>query len=126
MSDEEYEYDIDDISSNNETDEELDIIDDELILTNIEDTNVFRKNYDNLKKNNVSSLYLNKYEVTKILSKRCEQLENGSLPLISDYSMYNNVYDIAVVELKEKKIPFILKRLINNKYEYWKLSDLNF
>jgi len=47
----------------------------ENIIENIEDFNVFNKNYDNLKKNN-------------------------------------------------KKIPFILKRFINGKYEYWKLEDL--
>ena len=75
--------------------------------------------------NNITSKYLNKYETTKILSKRCEQLENGCQPLINDYEIYNNVYDIAFQELKEKKIPFILKRLINNKYEYFKLEDLN-
>ena len=33
--------------------------------------------------------------------------------------------DIAEKELKERKIPFILKRSVgNDKYEYWKLEDL--
>ena len=64
------------------------------------------------------------YEKCKILSKRCEQLESGCLPLISDHEIFNNIYDIALEELNQKKIPFILKRFMNNKYEYWKLEDL--
>lgn len=96
----------------------------ENIIENIEDFNVFNKNYDNLKKNNKSSKVLSKYEKTKILSKRCEQLESGCLPLIKNYEIYDNIYDIALEELNNKKIPFILKRFINGKYEYWKLEDL--
>ena len=37
---------------------------------------------------------------------------------------FNNVYDIALEEFNNKKIPFIIKRFINNKYEYFKLEDL--
>ena len=127
MSDEEeYLENIDgDEDSNSESDDD-NTVDDNLIIDDIEDMNVFRKNYDQLLKENKSSLYLNKYEITKILSKRCEQLENGCTPLISNYERFNNVYDIAFLELKEKKIPFILKRVVNNKYIYLKLEDLNF
>ena len=109
--------------SEEESDEEYSIIEDN-INNNIEDYNVFNKNYELLKKKNITNIFLNKYEITKILSKRSEQLESGSIPFISDYEKYNNVYDIALEELKHKKIPFILKRFINNKYEYWKLEDL--
>ena len=129
MSEEEIDYSDIGSDSGNDSDDSSDLgsnIDgSEFILNNIEDSNVFRKLYENLKKTNTTSIYLNKYEITKILSKRCEQLENGSTPLISNYEIYNNVYDIALKELNEKKIPFILKRLINNKYEYFKLEDLN-
>ena len=62
---------------------------------------MFNKNYEDLKKNNKTSKYLSKYEITKILSKRCEQLESGCLPLIDNYEIYNNVYDIALKELKD-------------------------
>jgi DNA-directed RNA polymerase subunit K/omega len=109
--------------SDEESDKEYSIIEDN-IQNNIEDINVFNKNYELLKKNNITSIFLNKYEITKILSKRSEQLESGSIPFIKGYEKYNNVYDIALEELKHKKIPFILKRFINNKYEYWKLEDL--
>jgi len=127
MSDEESEY-VEPILESQEDNTDSSSDEEDIILDNfedIEDINVFRKNYKSLLENNNTSKYLNKYEITKILSKRCEQLENGCLPLISGYEIYNNVYDIAYQELKDKKIPFILKRLINNKYEYFKLEDLN-
>ena len=108
-----------------ESSEEEDILNiEENIKENIEDINVFNKNYNILMKQNKSSKVLSKYEKTKILSKRCEQLESGCTPLIKDYSKYDNIYDIALEELNDKKIPFILKRFINGKYEYWKLKDL--
>ena len=112
-----------DSGSESDDDDEIQNIE-ENITENIEDFNVFNKNYINLKKNNKSSKVLSKYEKTKILSKRCEQLESGCLPLIKNYEKYDNVYDIALEELNNKKIPFILKRFVNGKFEYWKLEDL--
>ena len=111
-----------DIDSSDEEDDILNI--EENIKENIEDINVFNKNYNKLKKENKTTLILSKYEKTKILSKRCEQLESGCQPLISNYENFNNVYDIALEEFNNKKIPFIIKRFINNKYEYFKLEDL--
>lgn len=136
MSDEEYDIidpeeeiqDMDGSERDSSSDEELD--QESLILSNIEDINVFRKNYESLKKNYKTSKYLNKYEITNILSTRSTQIEKGSVPFISNYEIYRNPYDIAYQELKEKKIPFILKRVISNsnnkiEFEYWKLEDLN-
>jgi DNA-directed RNA polymerase subunit K/omega len=108
--------------SGSDIDEPIDI--ENNIIDNVEDINVFNFNYNKLKSTNKSSKVLSKYEKTKILSKRCEQLESGCQPLIEDYEKYNNIYDIALKELNERKIPFILKRFIDNKYEYWKLDDL--
>jgi len=115
-----------DITSEEDQDEDDTIIHENSIIENMEDSNVFRKNYESLKKTNITSLFLNKYEITKILCKRCEQLESGCISLIANYEQYNNVYDIAFEELKNKKIPFIIKRFINNKYEYFKLEDLKY
>ena len=61
----------------------------------------------------------------KFFTKEVQQLANNSKPLISNPQNFNNIYEIAVQELKQKKIPFIIKRPINNSYEYWKLEDLN-
>jgi len=113
-----------DLEENTDDDDDEPIDISKEIIDDIEDINVFNANYKNLLKNNKTNNILSKYEKTKILSKRCEQLESGCLPLIKDYENYDNIYDIALEELKEKKIPFILKRFINGKYEYWKLDDL--
>jgi len=112
------------VGVNTDDDDDDDIIVENIIIENIEDINVFNKNYDKMKQNNRTTKFISKYEKCKIISKRCEQLESGCLPLISDHEIFNNIYDIALEELNQKKIPFILKRFMNNKYEYWKLEDL--
>lgn len=125
MSDEEYDYELNDESGDSQSDSDNESVLDNSIIIDVEDINNFKKNYNEYLKTNITSKFLNKYEFTKILSKRCEQLENGCQPLISNFEIYNNVYDIAYEELINKKIPFILKRIINNKYEYFKLEDLH-
>ena len=109
-------------SDSDDNDDDINI--NHIIMDDIEDINVFKKNYSKLLKENKSNNILSKYEKTKILSKRCEQLESGCQPLIDNYENFNNVYDIALEEFNKKKIPFIIKRFINNKYEYFKLEDL--
>ena len=96
----------------------------EQIIDNIDDINVFNATYEEKKKHYITSNYLNKYEKTKVISERVQQLANNSKPLISNPDNYNTIYDIAFEELKQKKIPFIIKRPINKTFEYWKLEDL--
>lgn len=68
---------------------------------------------------------LSKYEKTKILGLRTKQINSGAQPFISIDEEIIDGYTIAEKELFEKKIPFIIKRPIsNNKFEYWKLEDL--
>ena len=68
---------------------------------------------------------LTKYEITKILGMRTVQLDNGLEPFISVPSDVIDSSTIAKMELQQKKIPFIIKRPINNTFEYWKLEDLH-
>ncbi len=111
--------------SSDEEEEYVDIIEKEnLIFENIEDLNIFYKRYNDLKKDYKTSPYLNKYEKTKVLNERIQQLANNSKPLISNPENYSDIYQIAIQELKQKKLPFIIKRPINNSFEYWKLEDL--
>jgi|TARA_B110000914_G_C15238312_1_gene342900 DNA-directed RNA polymerase subunit K/omega len=88
-----------------------------------EDINVLMKNYNskNLKTKNIR---LTKYERTRVISERASQIENGSKVLISNPQSFSNSYLIAVEELNQKKIPFIIKRPYNNSFEYIKLNDL--
>jgi DNA-directed RNA polymerase I, II, and III subunit RPABC2 len=69
--------------------------------------------------------YLTKYERARILGQRAKQLETGSKPFIP---IPENIVDCAIIaelELKEKKIPFIIKRPTpDGSCEYWKVNDL--
>ena len=69
--------------------------------------------------------FLTKYEKTRVIGQRIQQLNNGAKVYVNvaDDIIDNNV--IAEMELKEKKIPFIIRRpLPDNTFEYWKLQDL--
>ena len=69
---------------------------------------------------------LTKYEKTKILGMRVKQLNNGAQPYIPSNEKIIDNYVIALIELEQKKIPFIIQRpLPNNNFEYWKLHDLD-
>jgi DNA-directed RNA polymerase I, II, and III subunit RPABC2 len=69
--------------------------------------------------------FLTKYEKARILGERAKQLNAGAKSFISLDPSIIDGYIIAVKELEEKKIPFIIKRpLPNGGCEYWKLKDL--
>ena len=76
------------------------------------------------KKNYKTSQYLSKYEIANILSKRTEQIANGSKSFLANPESYKTIYEIAIEELNQKKIPFIIRRPISGTFEYWKLEDL--
>mgnify|MGYP001216852104 CR=1 FL=1 len=119
--------DIDDNYEDN--DSEYDILDvNQLNDSNIEDISTFTKNYSTLIKEFKTSMVLTKYERTRILSERAQQIEDGSPPYISNIERFNTSYAIAMEEFKTKKIPFIIRRSIphTNEYEYWKLKDMIF
>lgn len=68
---------------------------------------------------------MTKYESTRILGQRAKQIENGAQPLVSMSDNIIDSYIIAENELKEKKIPFIIRRPIpNGGSEYWYAYDL--
>ena len=81
------------------------------------------ENYEELKKRNLSKPKLYKYERTKVIFERYQMIATGSDPFIKNPEKYDNIYDIVLEELQQKKILFIVKRSINGKYEYLKLED---
>tara|TARA_Y100000817_G_scaffold311959_1_gene304985 strand:- start:2791 stop:3147 length:357 start_codon:yes stop_codon:yes gene_type:complete len=99
-------------------------VSDIVVNQNDEDINIIMKNYKKKLKSYQTIPTLTKYEKTKVLSERANQINYGSNILIKDSDKYSNAYDIAVAEMNEKKIPFIIKRPYGNHYEYWKLKDL--
>tara|TARA_B100001027_G_C16262585_1_gene330234 strand:- start:150 stop:848 length:699 start_codon:yes stop_codon:yes gene_type:complete len=69
--------------------------------------------------------FLTKYEKSKILGMRANQINNGGKPFIKLDSNIIDGYVIAQMELEQKKIPFIIRRpMPNGGCEYWKLADL--
>ena len=68
---------------------------------------------------------MTKYELADILGKRASQInENAPIFVDVDPSVIDG-YLIALKELQEKKIPFIIQRpLPNGKMEYWPISEL--
>lgn len=68
---------------------------------------------------------LTRYEKAKILGLRAKQINNGSNVFIN---LDKNIIDghlIAQMELKEKKLPFIIRRpMPNGGSEYWRVNDL--
>jgi DNA-directed RNA polymerase I, II, and III subunit RPABC2 len=69
--------------------------------------------------------FLTKYEKARILGQRAKQIESGAKPFINIPENIIEGHIIAELELKEKKIPFIIKRPIpGGAFEYWKLADL--
>jgi len=69
--------------------------------------------------------YLTKYEKTKIIGYRANQINNGSKPYITLQNDVIDGYVIANEELKQKRIPYIIRRpLVGGKVEFWKISDL--
>lgn len=69
--------------------------------------------------------YLTKYERARILGQRAKQIETGAKPLVKVPENIIDSYIIAELELREKKIPFIIRRPIpGGGSEYWNLRDL--
>lgn len=68
---------------------------------------------------------LTKYERARILGQRAKQIDEGASPMVDVSSETLDGYIIALEELKQKKIPFIIRRpLQNGGAEYWKIRDL--
>lgn len=73
---------------------------------------------------NTSRNILTRFEIAKLVGVRSEQLARGAKPTV-DILNLKNVRDIAIKELKEKKIPFVIARpLPNGKKEYWRIEDV--
>ena len=101
-------------------------------LIKIENTDTFHDsreilmNYETLKTKNKSKPVMSKYERTKIIGTRAQQIASGSVPLIEVPKYITSTLDIAELELKNRKTPFIVKRKVGDNIEYWKIGDLIF
>jgi DNA-directed RNA polymerase I, II, and III subunit RPABC2 len=90
----------------------------------MEDFNDIMRKYDPTK--NKTKNILTKYERVKIIGLRSEQLQRGADPYVEiDGSKEFNPREIAAEELRQRKIPFMLKRqLPDGSFEHWRLDDM--
>lgn len=69
--------------------------------------------------------FLTKYERTRIIGQRANELSLGARAYIQVPEHVTDVREIARMELEQKRLPYIIKRpLPNGQYEYWRLADL--
>jgi DNA-directed RNA polymerase subunit K/omega len=79
----------------------------------------------NLDPNHKSVPFLTQYERTKIIGMRANQLSQGARPYIDVPEYMTDVGEIARLELKERRLPFLVRRpMPDGSHEYWRLSDL--
>jgi len=77
-----------------------------------------------IKHDRLTKPILTKFERVRILSVRTKQLAQGAKPMIKNCSNLSS-REIALQELKNKIIPFIIERPVPNAgIEKWKLSEL--
>lgn len=88
------------------------------ILTSLRDTSI-------LDPHHITYPFLTNYEKTKCISFRASQLNHGAKPYVLVPAGMNDSYQIAKMELEQKRLPYILKRpLPNGDFEVWRLKDL--
>lgn len=79
---------------------------------------------NSIDKNHRSHPYLTKYERTAILEMRSSQIQKGWAPFISVPAHIRDVYEIAKLELIQRKIPYIIERTMpDGSHEYWRIRD---
>ena len=82
-----------------------------------------------LSKPKISKMIMTKYEFDAIVSLRTTQISMGAIPFVEINDEIKSNIDlrkVAIQELKENKIPYLVKRpLPNNKHEYIRVGDLN-
>lgn len=80
---------------------------------------------ENMKKtDNKSVQIMTKYEKSRIIGTRATALAYDAPPYVDTTGMKSTI-DIAKKELKEKVIPYIIRRRFpNDKFEDWQIKDL--
>ena len=121
MADEDHDindYDLDEDDGNIiETDDNENKNEDE---TNFVGYNEIMEKNKKIKKKTVP--FLNKFEKARLLGVRIQQLSAGAQPKISTEG-FETIQDIVDEELRQRKIPLIIKRnLPNGDSEEWKLE----
>jgi DNA-directed RNA polymerase I, II, and III subunit RPABC2 len=78
-------------------------------------------NYDYTKNKTLPKI--TKYEKALLIGKRAKQIEEGANPNVKVLPGQTAI-EIAEEELRQRKIPLIIKRPLGNIFEYWKPADM--
>ena len=123
---------MDDNNTNNESSPHLEL-NNSNVNNNSNQINELIKDFDDLKATYQSMIttrvrktipILSKYERTRVVGERAIQISMGAPPLVEVGDLENPV-DIAEKELREKKIPYIIKRVLpNGLIELWRVDEL--
>jgi len=77
------------------------------------------------RKERITTPYMTKYERARVLGTRAMQISRNAPVFIELEPHETDPLLIAEKELREKKIPFIIRRYLpDGTYEDWKISDL--
>ena len=100
--------------------EKLDVMDNE------DEYNIEQKEMKSIPINErITTKYLTKYEKARVLGARALQISKNAPVMVNLAPGEWDPLKIAEKELREKKIPFIIRRYLpNNSYEDWKLDEL--
>lgn len=87
---------------------------------------VIRDKYNNIIDDLHKSLpYLTKYEKARVIGQRAKQINSGAKTFVKVPENVIDGYLIAELELKEKRMPFIIRRpIFGGGCEYWNIRDL--
>ena len=121
MADEDEIYNINEFEDDNFDEVEDEIVENIQIEESIMSYDEIISKNNNKKKKTVP--FLNKFEKARLLGVRIQQLSSGAQPKIQTNGL-NSIIEIVEEELKQRKIPLIIKRnLPNGDSEEWKLEE---
>lgn len=124
---EEYDDDIDNYSDNNlEFEDDIDDQEQQNEESNFKVIS-YQDVIENISKKEKKTIpYLSKFEKARIIGNRAQQLAYGAQPKINTENLLN-IYEIATEELKQRKIPFIIRRTLpNGTHEDWRIEEFEF
>ena len=76
------------------------------------------------KSKRITTRYMTKYERARVLGTRALQISMNA-PVMVDIGNETDPLKIAMKELRERKIPMIIRRYLpDNSYEDWSLDEL--
>ena len=87
------------------------------------------KTNESLGKDKISKPIMTIYEFDKIIGIRTQQLSSGATPFIGNIKNVSSNMElrkVALEELKQGKLPFIIERVLpNKKKEHYRVRDLD-